>query len=104
MRIGKPWTMPIAERGMALNEVAPHDESFWPSIPQTADGLVYIQDGVRSSLVRVDNLESLRRLPPQQLTVSEADLVKAREVQTRNELARQQAMGSGTLKPSIVAR
>jgi len=98
VRTGKPWTMPVAERGMLLNEVAPHDENFWPSITQTADGLVYVQDGARSSLVRVDNLESLRRLPPQPLTISAVDLATAREVQTRNELARQQAMGSGTLK------
>lgn len=101
VRTGKPWSMPVAERGMLLNEVAPHDENFWPSITQTADGLVYVQDGARSSLVRVDNLESLRRLPPQPLTVTEADLLKAREVQTRNELARQQAMGNGTLKIAV---
>jgi hypothetical protein len=101
VRTGKPWTMPIAERGMLLNDVAPHDENFWPSITQTADGLVYVQDGARSSLVRVDHLDSLRRLPPQRITVTEADLIKAREMQTRNELARQQAMGSGTLKVSI---
>ncbi|MBA3936287.1 MAG: hypothetical protein H0X38_02410 [Planctomycetes bacterium] len=101
VRTGKPWSMPVAERGMLLNDVAPHDENFWPSITQTADGLVYVQDGARSSLVRVDNLESLRRLPPTQLVVSEADLAKAREVQTRNELARQQAMGNGTLKVGV---
>lgn len=103
VRTGKPWSMPAGERGMLLNDVAPHDENFWPSITQTADGQVYIQDGARSSLVRVDHLDSLRRLPPQPLAVGAADLAKAREVQTRNELARQQAMGNGTLKVAIGA-
>ena len=62
-RLGRPWAMPIARRDMLLNDLTLHDENFWPSITQTADGKVYLVDGGRTSLVRVDGLESIRRLP-----------------------------------------
>ena len=101
VRQGKPWSMPVAERGMRLDDISPHDENFWPSIAQAPDGRIYLQDGARSSLVRVDNLDSARRLPDAVLQVTEADLAKAREVQVRNESARQKALGSGTIAVAI---
>ena len=30
MRLGRRWQMPIAQRGMKLNELTPSDENFWP--------------------------------------------------------------------------
>ena len=48
---------------MLLNDLTLHDENFWPSITQTADGKVYLVDGGRTRLVRVDGLETIRRLP-----------------------------------------
>ena len=55
--------MPAATRGMDVTDVSLHDENFWPSITQTPDGQVYLVDGGRTSLVRVDGLDTIRRLP-----------------------------------------
>jgi len=91
VRQGRSWTMPEAKRGMLLDDVSPHDENFWPSIAQTSDGHIYLVDGGRTSLVRVDGLETIRRLPSTWVTVSPADLRAAREWQIQEEAKRQQA-------------
>ncbi|NNJ26684.1 hypothetical protein LzC2_27740 [Planctomycetes bacterium LzC2] len=83
------WGMPRAERGMDVTDVSLHDENFWPSITQTADGNVYLVDGARTSLVRIDGLDSIRRLPPTTLEVSPEDLNAAREWFAENERRRQ---------------
>ncbi len=101
VRVGRSWSMPAAPRGMQLGGVSPHDENFWPTITQTADGQVYIVDGGRTSLVRVDNLESVKRLPNSSLKLTDADLAEARRWQLVREVARQKAAGSGTLKVAI---
>ncbi len=101
VRVGRAWSMPVASRGMLLNGVSPHDENFWPSLTQTADGLVYLVDGGRTSLVRVDNLESIRRLPAATLHLTQAELTQAQGYQLQLELARQQARGSGVLKVAL---
>ena len=69
--------MPVAQRGMVLNDVSLHDENFWPSITQTSDGEVYLVDGARTSLVRVDGLTKIRRLPPMTIEVTADDLRRA---------------------------
>ena len=97
VRMGKSWSMPRAERGMLLNQVSLHDENFWPTLTQTKDGEVYLCDGARSSLVRVDGLNSIRRLPEATLTVSAADLQEARTCFVEAEARRQQAQGRGVL-------
>jgi hypothetical protein len=101
IRVGRSWAMPVAERGMRLDDVSPHDENFWPSMTQTADGNVYIVDGGRTSLVRVDHLDSIKRLPDGALKLTDEDLAKAREWQLQREAARQKSAGSGTLKVAI---
>jgi hypothetical protein len=98
IRQGKPWAMPQAVRNMALDDITPHDENFWPSIAQTPDGRIYLVDGGRSSLVRVDGLDTLRRLPAAELKVSEADLKRAQAWQLHSEAARQQRFGAETLR------
>jgi hypothetical protein len=101
VRTGHSWSMPVAERGMVLNDVSTHDENFWPSITQTPDGNVYVVDGGRTSLVLVDHLDSLRRLPDAALTVTDEMMAQAHEFQTRTELARQKVQGSGVLKVAL---
>jgi hypothetical protein len=83
------WAMPRAERGMDVTEVSLHDENFWPSLTRTAEGRVFLVDGARMSLVRVDGLDSVRRLPDRAIEVTAADLEKAREALAAAELARQ---------------
>jgi hypothetical protein len=96
-RVGKPWSMPKAERGALLNEVTLHDENFFPTITQTSDGAVYLCDGARTSLVRVDGLENIRRLPPTDLRVTADDLKSAAAWRVQAEAQRPAARGSGTL-------
>jgi len=95
MRDGKRWNMPVAKRGMNLNDYSLSEENFWPTITQTADGEVYLVDGNRSSLVHVTGLGSVERLPTTSVTISDhtrsqlkADQYKqsAATVQDKNEI------------------
>ncbi len=97
MRQGKRWQMPLAERGMSLAGFTLGDENFWPSITQLPDGTVYLVDGSRSSLVRLDGMNNLSRLPESKLMLTSADLDRSRLYQVQVEAARQQAQGSGVL-------
>ncbi|WP_038170805.1 hypothetical protein [Verrucomicrobium sp. BvORR106] len=103
-RLGKPWTMPRAERGALLNELTLHDENFFPTLAQAADGKVYLCDGSRTSLVRVDGLESLKRLPATELKVTEKELKAAAAWRVQAEVARQQARGSGTMEVPMLSQ
>jgi hypothetical protein len=100
-RVGKPWIMPRAERGMLLNDVTLHDENFFPTITQSSDGSVYLNDGARTSLVRVDGLESVRRFPTTDLRVSADDLSKAADWRMQAEARRQQERGTGVVKVEL---
>src|SRR4051812_3199902 len=95
--------MPTASRGMLLNGLTLHDENFWPSITQTRDGNVYLIDGARSSLVRVDGLETIRRLPESTIQLKTNDLLQARAYFVEAEAQRQASKGNGTLKIPLLA-
>lgn len=97
MRVGRPWRMPVAQRGMLLTEITPSDENFWPNVTQTADGQVYLVAGRPNCIVRVEGLETVRRLPASPLEVTPQDLANAREFYARAEAARQAAQGRGAL-------
>jgi hypothetical protein len=101
VRVGKSWSMPVAQRGMRLNDLSLHDENFWPNITQVRDGTCYLVDGARTSLVRVDGLEEIHRLPESSLNVTAADLEKARAYFLEAESRRQQTKGRGVLKVAI---
>ena len=92
---------PLAIRDMDVTELTLKDENFWPSITQTPDGKVYLVDGVFTSLIRVEGLETIQRLPEQTVTVSAADLAKSRAWFARAEAARQNARGRDTLSVAI---
>jgi hypothetical protein len=100
-RQGILWAMPVAVRGMLLNDLTLHDENFWPSLTQTPDGKVYLVDGARTSLVRIDGLEAIRRLPAQDLAVTAGDLEKARQHFVASESRRQASQGRSTLKIAL---
>lgn len=102
MRQGNRWRMPKAERGMVLGGLTLGDENFWPSITQMPDGTVYLADGARSALVRIDGLNHLSRLPDTGLVVSKDDLERSRAWQVEVEAARQRERGSGVL--TVVGR
>ncbi len=101
IRLRSNWAAPVATRNMDVTDVSLHDENFWPSITQTADGKVFLVDGGRTSLVRVDGLETLTRLPEQTVTITTNDLQHARDWFAKAEARRQQQRGSGTLKVAM---
>ena len=97
VRVGKPWNLPQVQRNMLVNDLSPHDENFFPSITQTSDGNVYVDDGNHTALVRVDGLDSLRRLPSSTLEVTRADLDKSQAYLKQIEAVRQSQSGTQLL-------
>jgi len=97
MRQGRFWNMPVAERGMLLDGITLRDENFWPSIGLSREGKVMIVDGVHSSLVRLDGLESLQPIDPIKVKVTTDDLARSQEYVLDQEAARQKQAGSGLL-------
>ena len=87
---------------MEVTDVSLHDENFWPSITQTVDGRVFLVDGGRTSLVRVEGLETLARLPETTLTVTSDDLQRARDWFAKAEARRQRQRGSGILSVPLL--
>lgn len=102
MRSGKNWDMPTAARGMSLKGLTLAEENFWPSISQTADGEVYLADGNRSSLVKIDGLQGIKRLPLTTVNVTNEDLRKSNLLRIETEAARQQGKGADTLKAALL--
>jgi hypothetical protein len=98
VRQGRLWKMLAAERGMPLDGISLHDENFWPTIAAAPGGKVYAIDGANCALVRLDGLETLRRLPPVSVPVSPADLAEAAQYTRLREEARQRAFGGGLLR------
>jgi hypothetical protein len=103
IRLRPNWAAPVALRNMDVTDVSLHDENFWPSITQVPDGRVFLVDGARTSLVRVDGLDTIKRLPEQTINVTGADLDRARDWFARAETARQKSRGSGILTVSLRA-
>ncbi|WP_263351578.1 hypothetical protein [Acidicapsa acidisoli] len=101
VRVGKTWSMPQAQVNMLLNDITPHDENFFPSITQTPDGNIYVDDGGRTSIVRVDGLNSIRRLPSSPLVVTQDELDKAQTYLKQTEASRQDRLGPQTLEVGI---
>lgn len=80
----KQWRSPVATRNMDISDVNFVGENFWPSLNQTSDGKIYLVTGKEtSSLVRVDGLDSIKRLPVQSLEVTPALLTQAEEFHRR---------------------
>ena len=100
-RIGHPWSMPIGQRGMLLNDTTLHDENFWPTITSTNDGHIYLVDGGRTSLVRVEGLETIHRLKTTPLRVGSEELKAAQEYIVRSEAVRQHFQGPTQLRAPI---
>ena len=95
------WSMPKAQRGMLLNDVTNSEESFWPSMTQTDDGKVYVITNF-PSIIRLDGLESIRRLPAQKLNVTPETLMAAQAYFVQTETRRQEAAKvQGTLSVAI---
>ena len=83
---------------MLLNECSTEGESFWPTITQTPDGKVYLVAVEHtSSIVRVDGLDSVRRLPPWNIAVSPQQIDACRRYTVEAEADRVAAQGRGSM-------
>lgn len=102
-RQGQTWTMPTATRGMLLNDVTLSEECFWPTMTQITNGEVFIQDGFRQSLVRVEGLSSIRRLSAPPLQVDAAQLAAAQAWFVQAEAERQRNHGAVSLAVALGA-
>lgn len=98
----KRWgTLPF-QRGMSVAEIAIPGENFWPRMVQLDDGRVYLITGKNhSSIVRLDKLDTLRRLPEQTLEVSAKQMTAAAAHLQARELERQNHQEQTTLIATI---
>ena len=67
------WDAPEAKRGLSFAGLSLQEESFWPTLSQTKDGQIYL--GGNGSILRVEGLEGVRRLPERGLKV-DAEMLK----------------------------
>jgi sugar lactone lactonase YvrE len=100
-RLGKPWSMPSPERNMSLTGFTLGEENFWPTWSQAPDGTVYLMNGAKASLVRLDGFDTVARLPDQQIKISADDLAQAQNYLVSLEASRQQSQGRGTLEITL---
>ncbi|MGB8355509.1 MAG: hypothetical protein WCD79_16545 [Chthoniobacteraceae bacterium] len=97
------WEMQTAIRNMPVNGLSIGSEDFFPTVAQTSAGQVYINCGANMAIVRVDNLDTIRKIAPFPLTVTAEDLKNAQAYVRAREAVRQAAQGSGVLAVPILA-
>jgi hypothetical protein len=100
-RIANKISTPIAERGMSLDGLSLGGENFMVNVCQTSDGKIYLITD--STLIRLEGLESIRRMPSQPLKVSEDDLQKARAHLMKMEALKNQGIGGGVMHVALNA-
>lgn len=89
------WNLPVAQRGMPVDQVSLTAEQFWPSITQTPEGQIYLQ--ARGSIIHLTGLEGIRRIPASDLNITAPMLVAAQNYSEQEEAKRQQAKPQGKL-------
>jgi len=97
------WEMQAAVRNMPVNGLSIGSEDFFPTVAQTSAGQVYINCGANMAIVRVDNLDTLRKIAPFPLQVTADDLKNAQAYVRAREAARQATQGSGVLAVPILS-
>ena len=97
------WAMPAAKRGMSVKDASLNAEDFWPSITQTSDGEIYITVGVETtcSIVKVEGLESIRRLPAMSVPGTNETLAAASQYFVKRDQLRADREGTGTLSIAL---
>jgi len=104
MRSGHFWWMPSAKRNMSLDTITLGEENFWPGITAAADGKVYLTDGARSAIVRLDGMETISRLPDITITVNQSSINKSLSAISANEAIRQLSSAPKILEVGILSQ
>jgi len=77
-RTAKKWPNE-EQRGFDPKDLSLEEECFFPSIQQMTDGRVYLVAGKSfSAIFEITGLDTIRRLPEQELTVTAEDVRAAR--------------------------
>jgi hypothetical protein len=95
------FNAPDQQYNRKMNDYSLQEEAFWPSISQTSDSAIYIIGGT-SSIMRLDGLDGIRRLPLSTINVSAPMLVAAQQYFLQSEAVRQQAQKQGPLTIPIL--
>jgi len=101
VRQGKLWRMPAGKRGMDLEGISLHDENFWPSITMTPDGKVYMMSGATTCIVKIEGLDTIRKISSRPIKVTAADLAKTQEQMMQAEGRRKLKEGGGVMKVAL---
>lgn len=104
VRVGKPWNMPTYSRNMNVDELSLSDENFYPTITETPDGSVYLVDGNRSGIIRLDGLQSIKTIADFPLNVSIKDIEKCTKYTFATEAVRQKQTQNKILSIPITAK
>ena len=94
------WSMPSDQKNMLVNDASEGSENFWPTITEEQDGTVYLTTLV-SCILRVDGLDSIKRLPTSSLKITASDLKNAQLYFERKEALRQASVDQDTLSIPI---
>ena len=94
-----------AKRGMLMNDYTSDGEGFWQTITATNEGPVYVQAmNHTSSIIRLDGINSIRRLDDQMIDVSKQQLAECLEWFSKAENARQLKLGKKKAKVFITSK
>lgn len=96
-RVADTLRSPVAKRGMSLDGMSLNGENFWPMISQAQDGKTYLVDGNNTVIIRMEGLETIRRIPQTSLTVTAKDLEKAQKYMEESEAQRKTEQGGGVM-------
>jgi len=100
-RVADIIAMPSAQRGINLDHMSLNGENFWPMVTQGQDGKVYLVDGNNTILIRLEGLETIRRIPSTSLTVTTAHLQTAQEYILAVAAIRKQEQGGGVMAVAL---
>ena len=98
-RNSRPFGLPEEKRGTPMTGETIHGENFWVTATCTDDGRVYLV--VRSRILRVDGLDTLRPIAPFRVKVTAADLDKALDWRIALEKQRRLREGTGILRAPL---
>ena len=101
MRRGNIWPLTTAEPGLRIDSISLGPENFWPTITQASNGSIYMVDGARSSIISFNGMESIRRLPDLNITITEKDLINAHNYLVKMEAGRQETINKDTLNVAM---
>ncbi|MFA6294271.1 MAG: hypothetical protein WC637_20940, partial [Victivallales bacterium] len=100
-RMADSLRSPVAKRGMSLDGISLGGENFWPMITQAQDGKIYLVNGSHTVIIRMEGLETVRRIPQTTLAVTAKELEKAQKYMAEMEVQRKLEQGGGVMHVAL---